>query len=96
MRRYELLANIIYHLPLIVLVGISCVVLWPLNIVVMLICYTVGLAGLVYAKLPQIRGGVYCAFGPRKIPVGRHNVYYKGYGMIGLGVALNLLMLIRY
>ena len=95
MRRYELAVNAILHLPIIIVVGLFCAMTWPLNIALIAICYMVGLTDLVYAKLPLIRHGVYCSFGPNLIPEQRRWAYFAGYKFIGIGCALNAFVLLQ-
>ena len=95
MRRYELAVNAIIHLPIIFMIGLFCAMTWPMNIALIAICYTIGLTDLIYAKLPLIRHGVYCSFGPKHIPEQRRWAYFAAYKFIGLGCALNALILLQ-
>ena len=58
--------------------------------------YAIGLADLVYAKLPSFRHGVLTTFGPSHIPRKRRLAYYRGYTRIAFGAAFNLLVVLYY
>jgi hypothetical protein len=96
MRRHELTANLILHLPLIVLLGMVVVAAHPVNMVVLFVLYISGLADLVYSKLPLFRHRVFCSFGPAHIPSKQRDAYFRGYKRLALGAAFNLLMLVNY
>jgi hypothetical protein len=95
MRRYELAANAILLLPIIITIGLCCMMTWPINIVLIATCNIIGLTDLVYAKYPLISRGVFCSFGPKLIPVERRWAYFAGYKFIGIGCALNALVLLQ-
>ena len=95
MRRYELTAYAIIHLPIIIMIGLCCSMIWPINIALIAICYTIGLTDLVYAKLPLIRQRVYCSFGPKLVLEQRRWAYFAGYRFIGIGLALNALVVLQ-
>ena len=92
MRKHELTANAILHLPLIIGLGFLLVTLWPINLVVIFTLYACGLADLVYAKLPLFRHHVFNSFGPTHIPKQRRDAYFRGYKRIAFGMAVNVLI----
>ena len=96
MRRHEIWANLIFLSPLIFGLGLLLVVTWPINYIVMGALYAIGLADLVYAKLPLFRHGVLTTFGPSHIPRKRRLAYYRGYTRIAFGAAFNLLVVLYY
>ncbi len=95
MRRYELAAYAIIHLPIIMMIGFCCAMTWPINIALIAICYAIGLTDLVYAKLPLIRQRVYCSFGPKPVPEQRRWAYFAGYKFIGVGLALDAIVILQ-
>ncbi len=96
MRRHELTANLIPHLPFIVLYGMLLVTAYPVNIAIILLLYVCGLIDLVHSKLPLFRHRVLNSFGPSHIPTKRRDTYFRGYKRIALGAAFNFLALVHY
>lgn len=95
MRHYEFRANMILQLPLLILIGLFCMVTWPISIAVASLCTTIGLIDLIYAKIPLIRQGIICSFGPQHIPAERQWAYIAGYKYICLGIAVDLITVLQ-
>ena len=95
MRKHELTANAILHLPIIMGLCFLLVTLWPVNLAVMITLYACGLVDLVYAKLPLFRHHVFNSFGPSCIPRQRRDAYFRGYKRIAFGMVVNVLVLIH-
>ena len=82
MRKNEILTNLVVFLPLVVVLVVTCATFWPYNVVLIVFFYSMGLANLIYAKLPQIYGGAYFSFGPSPVTETRRWAYYSGYKLI--------------
>ena len=90
MRRGELAGNLI--LPGLAVLG-ACVVSTPLNIGIVCLCYTFGVAAMIKAKWPLFQRGVWTSFGPSRLSPQRRRIYWTGYALIAIGIVLNLMVL---
>ncbi len=90
MRRGELAGNLI--LPSVGILS-GCLFATPLNIGIVCLCYTFGVAMLVKAKWPLFRRGVWISLGPSRLSSERRRAYWIGYTFIAIGAALNLIVL---
>lgn len=67
MRRAELAANLMFLLPMPAGMLVACLLATPLNILVALTCYALGMASLIYAKLSLFRQGIWLSLGPSRM-----------------------------
>jgi len=63
-------------------------------LVLCLALYAAGLGLLLAAKVPLLRRGVWVSFGSSQMSGLGRKCYRSGYGLIGLGFILNLLLLL--
>jgi hypothetical protein len=96
MRKHELAANLILHLPILVLLGIVIATAWPFNLAIVAMVYACGVIDLTYAKMPQIRHGILNSFGPSLIPTKRRPAYFRAYRRLAFGFAFHCLVLVHY
>ena len=96
MRKHELAANLIIHVPILMLLGIAIATAWPFNFAIVAVIYACGVIDLAYAKLPQIRHGIPNSFGPSLIPMKRRPAYFRAYRRLAFGFALHCLVLVHY
>ena len=96
MRKYELAVNLIFHLPILLLFGITIATAWPFNFAIVAVIYACGIIDLTYAKMPQIRHGILNSFGPSLIPTKRRLAYFRAYRRLAFGFAFHFLVLVHY
>ena len=96
MRKYELAVNLIFHLPILLLLGIAIATAWPFNFAIVAVIYACGVIDLTYAKMPQIRHGILNSFGPSLIPTKRRLTYFRAYRRLAFGFAFHCLVLVHY
>lgn len=94
MRRAELAANLIFLSPILAGILIACLLATPLNIFAALVCYAIGLASLIHAKLSLFRQSVWLSFGPQRLAQEYRRSYWIGYAFIALGVFINTVALL--
>lgn len=93
MRRGELAVNLILLSPVLIAIFLVCLLLTPLNIGIVCLCYAFGVATLVKAKWSLFRRGVWITLGPSRLPPERRRAYWIGYAFIAVGVLLNLIVI---
>jgi high-affinity nickel permease len=84
----------IFLSPILAAITITCLLAAPLNIVVALSCYAIGVLSLVHAKLSLFRQGVWVSFGPSRMDPQYRQSYWVGYALIGVGVLINIVALL--
>ena len=93
MRKFELAVNLVFFSPILVGILLVCLFSTPLNMGVVCLCYAIGLAALVRAKLPLFRRNVWVSFGPSSLSPELRRAYWTGYAFIVIGAFLNLVVL---
>ncbi len=93
MRKLEFAVNLVFLSPMLVGILLVCLFSTPLNIGVVCLCYAIGLAALVRAKLPLFRHNVWVSFGPSRISPELRRAYWTGYAFVIIGAFLNLVVL---
>ncbi len=93
MRKAELAVNLFLMGPCLVGILLVCLLSTPLNVGLVCLCYALGLAPLVRAKMSLFRRGVWISFGPSRLSPELRRAYWTGYAFIAIGVFLNLVVL---
>ncbi len=93
MRKFELAANLVFLSPILVGILLVCLFSTPLNIGVVCLCYAIGFAAIVRAKLPLFRRNVWVSYGTTRLSPELRRAYWTGYAFIVIGVFLNLVVL---
>lgn len=96
MRKHELAANLIVHLPILMLLAFALATAWPFNFAIVAVIYVCGIVDLAYAKMPQIRHGILNSFGPSLVPTKRRAAYFRAYRRLAFGFTFHCLVLVHY
>ena len=97
MKRTNAIANAVISFGPFVLLAFMVVAMTPLfAIVAVAILYSVGIALLIKSKRSLFRDGVLISFGPSQMDATNRRRYLSAYGIISVGVLINLTSLLIY
>ena len=97
MKRTNAIANAVIFFGPFVLLAFMVVAMIPLfAIVAVAILYSVGIALLIKSKRSLFRDGVLISFGPSQMDATNRRRHLSAYGVISVGVLINLTSLLIY